>query len=528
MTSIIFIFILALILSLVLTPYVTQVSGKMNWVDQPSARKVHEVAMPRTGGVAIYLAFLLSIVASFFLPTQISESLVVDNKVLAVLAGGSLCFCIGLWDDIKKLSPATKFCGQLVAGLITVLGGIKISMVSFPFLPEGINLEWLSVPITLFWFVLIINAVNLIDGLDGLAAGVSLFVSIILIIFCVTTGRFPIAIAFAALGGATLGFLRYNFNPATIFMGDSGSYFLGYMIAALSIMGSIKGQATVALLIPVIALGVPLMDTIVAPIRRFLLGKKMFSPDRQHFHHKLIAMGFTHRNAVLVLYGATIVFGLVAMAMVHAKDDRAALILLLLGSGIIVGIRKLGYLEYVASDKIYGWFKDMTDEAGFSHERRSFLNLQMQIGRSRDKDELWGNICLALEMLRFDMGELALDSARLKAQGLGLKGEEQPETRNPGSPIGQVDDSSPSPNGTVHVWVRDSFDVQNDMCKDCLFKMELPLIGGDNQHFGTLWLIKDLKNDPITHYTLRRVEHLRRTLVGKLDDLIGKGLREKV
>ncbi|MCP4049593.1 MAG: undecaprenyl/decaprenyl-phosphate alpha-N-acetylglucosaminyl 1-phosphate transferase, partial [bacterium] len=198
---------------------------------------------------------------------------------------------IGLVDDVINLNAKIKLIFQIFAGSVAYFGGMAITVLTFPFI-EHLNTGFLSYPLTIFWFLLITNAVNLIDGLDGLAAGVSLLVCLILTLSGCLAGNFVVAAAFACLSGAILGFLRYNFNPATIFMGDSGSYFIGYMIAGLSLFGSIKSHTAVTLFITMLALGIPLTDTVIATIRRYMLGKKIFSADKEHFHHKLLKSGF--------------------------------------------------------------------------------------------------------------------------------------------------------------------------------------------------------------------------------------------
>jgi len=277
MTTIIFIFILSLVISLILTPLVKSIALRYKLVDQPSKRKVHSQPIPRIGGVGIYLAFFLPFVSVLFYKTQVLELLSPDTQLIHLIIGASLAFGLGLTDDLRSLGPKSKFAVQIVAALIAYAGGIRISVIFLPVI-QNWYLGMLSLPVTVLWFVLVMNAINLIDGLDGLAAGVTLFASLVLLMLCVTSGKLLVGMGLAALGGATLGFLRYNFNPASIFMGDSGSYFLGYTLAALSIMGSIKSQATVAILIPVIALGVPLIDTVWATLRRFILGQRLFSP----------------------------------------------------------------------------------------------------------------------------------------------------------------------------------------------------------------------------------------------------------
>ncbi len=494
MTTIIFIFILSLVFSLILTPLVKSIALRFNLVDQPSERKVHAQPIPRIGGVGIYLAFFLPFVSVLFYSTQVLELLSPDAQITHLIIGASIAFGLGLTDDLRGLGPKPKFAVQILAALIAYMGGIRITVIYLPLIQDW-YLGLFSMPVTLLWFVLVINAINLIDGLDGLAAGVTLFASLILLILCVTSGKLMVAMGLAALGGATLGFLRYNFNPASIFMGDSGSYFLGYTLAALSIMGSIKSQATVAMLIPVIALGVPLIDTVWATLRRFILGQRLFHPDSGHFHHRLLKHGFTHRKAVLCLYAVTVTLGIVSLLLVNVRDDRAALILLLIGIAAFVGIRKLGYLEYLAMDKVYGWFRDVTDEAGFTHERRSFLNFQVEISQSSDMKELWSNVCKALDKLGFDMAEMDLESMPL------LRDEKMKERLT---------------------WRREGFDNCDDICKEYLMRLELPLVNGDNKSCGTIWLVKDLRREAVTQYTLRRVEHLRRTIINTLKKLMGE------
>ncbi|MCD6298792.1 MAG: undecaprenyl/decaprenyl-phosphate alpha-N-acetylglucosaminyl 1-phosphate transferase, partial [Deltaproteobacteria bacterium] len=421
MTTIIAIFLLSLGLCLNLTPIVIRVAEKYNLVDPPSERDVHTRPIPRFGGIAIYISFFLPFSLALFYNTKVLDLLVPDRRVIFLVLGASLMFGLGLWDDFKRLKPRIKFSIQFISALLAYYGGIQINVLSSPWSSGSMALGWLSLPATVLWFILVINAINLIDGLDGLAAGVTLFASLVLLVLCISSENFLVAMGFASLGGAALGFLRYNFNPASIFMGDSGSYFLGYMLAALSIFGSVKGQATVAILIPILALGVPLMDTLLAPIRRFVLGKRMFKPDTGHFHHRLLKLGLSQRRAVILLYVITVCMGAVVLFMVNVRDERAALILILLGVALVFGVTKLGYLEYFAMDKVVGWLKDVSDDVGISHGRRSFLNLQMEINSSADIAQLWQNVSSALDRLEFDMAEMNIKEIRPKAQGSGLK-----------------------------------------------------------------------------------------------------------
>ncbi len=484
-------FFVAMVIALLLTPRVISWAGRKGICDHPSARRVHHRCIPRAGGVALFIAFNFTYLAVLLFTVLQTGDMPRFREQGVFLAGGCLIFFLGLLDDIRKLTPWVKFAGQIGVGLLVWYGGLDVELLSVT-LHRGIVLPgWLSLCVTVFWVVLLVNAINLIDGLDGLAAGICLFVAITLLVLSLPSGKPMFIIGLSALAGSCLGFLRYNFNPASIFMGDCGSYFLGYVLASLTIFGAMKSHATVALLIPIIALGVPLLDTLLAPIRRFVLGKKLFRADRSHIHHLLLRLGYSHRRVVVMIYAVTVFLGLVALAFVFVKDQRAAFILVLPGIMVFLTVKKLGYLEYLAADKVWGWLRDLTDEAGLSTERRSFLNIQMQITASRDLNELWGNVGTALEKLDFDLAELHL------------------EQEVPGGAAGQA-----------LQWIREGRDDILDLSGRCQFKIEMPLMAGSDTSYGILWLVKDLQRSNISHYTLRRVEHLRRTIIGVLDRFV--------
>lgn len=317
MTTMIFVFLASLGLALFLTPLVREQATIRGVIDHPGARRVHKAPIARAGGVAVFAAFLIPFVgavgAQDFIGITNAEF---DARTVCFLLGATLCFALGLWDDVRGLSPKTKVSIQAIAAGIAYLGGVQITQVAIP----GFGLTQLgilSAPVTIFWFLLLVNAINLIDGLDGLATGIIFFASIILLGVHSPASSFSVAIGFAALAGATLGFLKYNFNPASIFLGDSGAYFLGFTFAGLSTLGALKTPATVGLLIPLIAAGVPLFDVLWSPIRRFILGRNLFGADKDHIHHRLLSLGYTQRRAVLTLYGFTVFFG-------HHRPDGAA------------------------------------------------------------------------------------------------------------------------------------------------------------------------------------------------------------
>jgi len=500
MTTILIIFLFAILLSLISTPMAGKVGARWGAMDYPNERNEQKDPMPRTGGLSVFIGFNATIAFVVLIETDVAELLEFDRAMIALLLGGAIAFGVGLVDDFKRQAPRVKFLIQLLAASVAFFGGVRIETLSISAMYLDLNV--LSYTVTVFWFLLLINAVNLIDGLDGLAGGIVAFASFVTVILSVISHDYLTAMVFAALAGSVLGFLRYNFNPASIHLGDGGSYFLGYTIAAFTTYSSVKSQVSAAILIPIIALGVPLFDTLLSPIRRFLRGKRMFQPDSGHIHHRLKAMGMNTRKVVLTLYGITFMLCLIALAVVNLRDERAGLFLVLLGVAAVFFVRKLGYFEYFATDKIYGWVKDITDEAGFTSERRSFLNLQINTSESRTARELWSSASRAFEMLSFDMVEMKLDDLQNSY------------------PREITDIRLPSSDPQDFTWTRDGFgSTVDDMCKGCLFKLELPLLNGKNESYGTLWLIKDLKKDPITHYTLRRIEHLRRTLIDTLTKL---------
>jgi len=507
MTTIIFTFFLAFIVSFFLTPFVGKIARRYNIVDLPSERKIHTQPIPRIGGVALFFSFFFPLVLLAFNQRMFAELVESDIRLFFFVTGAVLIFGLGLWDDLRHLPSSVKFAGQILVGIFVYFGGINIHVVSVPFF-HAIDLGIFSLPVTVFWFVLVINAMNLADGLDGLAAGIALFVSLTMLVICLTNRNILEALGFAALGGALIAFLRYNFNPASIFMGDSGSYFLGYVLAALSILGSLKGQVATAMIIPVIALGIPLVDTMWAPIRRFALGKEMFQPDSGHLHHTLINLGFSHRRAVLLIYGCCIALGIASIIMIHSKDETAALVLLVVGSGVILLGRYVGLRLFVEPGRIGGWLRDVSDVTGITHERRSFLNHQMTISSSNTMEELWPAICDALKALEIDLAQLILYDSPCS-----LRLDEEQEGPGP---------ENRCPVETVKTWKRQESIDDSWLYREGLLKLDLPLLNDDKtppQLYGTLFIVKDIQQQNAGYYMLTRIEHLRRTINSTMEKI---------
>ncbi len=308
-------------------------------------RRVHNGSIPRLGGVGIYLAFYLPFLGFLFYQNRISHFLLSDiRQFLGLLACSTIILALGIYDDIRGANAVKKIVVQTIAAIILFSFGFEIQRISSPF-GGSIQLGWLSLPITIFWLVGLSNAFNLIDGIDGLASGVAFFATSALLAVALFLGNILPSLFTAALAGATLGFLRYNFNPARIFMGDSGSLFLGFTIAAISIHGSAKAHAAVAILIPIVALGLPIMDTLLAIARRVYRGLPIRTADKEHIHHKLIKHGFSHRRATLILYSFCIVLSFLAVILTISSSMLGGIILTFLGLFIFWGIKRYKIYE---------------------------------------------------------------------------------------------------------------------------------------------------------------------------------------
>ena len=309
-----FAFILALAISFACTPAVRMLAIKIKAVDVPKDnRRMHKVPIPRMGGLAIFAGFLVSVL--FFVP--------LGTEFRSILIGALILVVLGIIDDIVALKPKTKFAGQIIAALIPALSGVSIHGIVNPFVPgQYSTLGIFSIPLTVIWIVGITNAVNFIDGLDGLACGVSAIATVTMFIIAVLFGETYIALMMAALAGACLGFLPYNMNPAKIFMGDTGSMFLGYILATVSIQGLFKFYAVISFAVPFILLDLPIFDTGFAIVRRLLKGQSPLQADRGHVHHRLIDLGFDQKQSVAILYAFSALMGLTAVILARTNESK--------------------------------------------------------------------------------------------------------------------------------------------------------------------------------------------------------------
>ncbi|HAG04692.1 MAG TPA: undecaprenyl-phosphate alpha-N-acetylglucosaminyl 1-phosphate transferase [Lachnospiraceae bacterium] len=319
-------FTVAFVVSVVLTPVAKKLAYKFKAIDYPRSRGMNKEPVPRMGGFAIVLGFMCSmLVLSVFMKELHTK------QFLGFICGGAIIVIVGMLDDVYQLSAKVKLVFQIIVGIIVVSTGTKLNFIMWPMWQY---LKPFSAPITVFWIVGLINAVNLIDGLDGLAAGVTCIESTCLAILCTMSGSTLAAVITIALAGAAMGFLPRNFAPAEIYMGDTGSTFLGYVLAVCSCIGVFKSYALLSVLLSVLAMALPILDTSFAMIRRAANHKPIMSPDRGHLHHKLIDMGYTSKQAVIILYALSI--GSATMAVIIALQDIRATITLLIFFLIII------------------------------------------------------------------------------------------------------------------------------------------------------------------------------------------------
>ena len=320
----------AFVIALACTPIVKSFAQKVGAMDIPKdARRVHDHPIPRMGGLAIFLGFIISVVLFADITTQMQ----------GILIGSVLIVATGAVDDVVNLNAWIKLLIQIAAAVIAVMHGVVIEVLTNPNLfSESMHLGALSVPITIIWIVGITNSVNLIDGLDGLACGVSTISSVTMLLVALLVAEPNVALVLAALAGACIGFIPYNFNPAKIFMGDTGSLLLGYILATMSVVGLFKFYAVVTFAVPLLALAVPLVDTVTSFCRRVLHGQSPMHADRGHFHHRLIDMGFSQKQAVAILYAISAILGLTAVVITTSSELKFILLMIAFCIAVTIGI----------------------------------------------------------------------------------------------------------------------------------------------------------------------------------------------
>lgn len=328
----IFLFLVSLGLVTVLTPLSIKLAEKIGAMDIPTERKVHKTPVPRLGGLAVVFAVTLALLLGAAVNHYIAG--IIHTNFVGIAMGCLVIVGLGIWDDIRNVNPFIKLAVQLVAASIAVSMGVQFELASNPLVGEMrdyFDLGMLAFPLSVLWILGLTNAMNLIDGLDGLASGIALFTSVTLFFISVNTQAGYVTYVYVALAGATLGFLRYNRFPAKVFLGDTGSMFLGFCLGCLSTTGFQKSFTLSSVIIPVIIFGVPIFDSILAVMRRYLRQRGFATADKEHLHHRLLDIGLNQRQTVLLLHFITVLLGIIAFAFTVQLDEYAAVVVVLIG-----------------------------------------------------------------------------------------------------------------------------------------------------------------------------------------------------
>jgi len=380
MTSFAVAFLVSLVVAAIATPLVLRMALRYELYDVPDERKVHRRPIPRLGGIAIVLAFFAPVTGLLLVEVGASAALAQQNQILGLYVGGLLIAAVGVYDDLRGANAFQKLVVQIAVAVLMFYLDYRIESISVPFGEGTVELGFLALPVTVLWFVGVVNAVNLIDGLDGLAGGIGLISVLVLFALSALDGNVLVALFCASMAGALAGFLFFNFNPARIFMGDTGSLFLGFVLAAFSISGSYKGSTTVALVIPMLALGLPILDTFLAIGRRIRKQRPIFSADQDHIHHKLLRSGLSHRQTVLVLYVVAAALAGAALLLRVTSNLASGLVLLAVAIALFVLFRFL----VARNPDVRGVTDPFADHEGLdraaTHEARDRLAAAADVG----------------------------------------------------------------------------------------------------------------------------------------------------
>ncbi len=401
MKTYLFVYLGSTILSLAFTPVIIWIARRLSIVDVPGQRHIHIKPIARIGGVAIWLSMLSLTLPVLFLSNIIGDAFRdILSEVVVVLCATGLVFFVGLIDDVKPsgLRASTKLFVQIAAALAVCTVGIRIKTIT---VTSGLTLEfgWLSWPLTLLWIVGITNAVNLSDGLDGLATGISAVACAVITVFAFYSSNVVMVVLMLALLGSLTGFLFFNFNPARIFMGDCGSMFLGFIIASSGVLCSIKSPVLVGLALPFLALGIPIFDTLFTILRRFLERRSIFAADRRHFHHRLIDLGLKQRHVAIIAYIVTLLVAGLGITMVVTRNDRSLIIFICLLLFLFVVFRVVGCVRL--KEVIEGLKRKYAISHREHEERRNFESALLFFRRVKTSDQWWQAVCAAAERMNF-------------------------------------------------------------------------------------------------------------------------------
>jgi UDP-GlcNAc:undecaprenyl-phosphate/decaprenyl-phosphate GlcNAc-1-phosphate transferase len=378
---------LSVVLALILTPLVRDYVGKWGFLDHPDGvRKKHAAPVPRVGGIAIVLSYIITFAIALALPFTYTAHLHhALPDILPLTLVGSVVFLTGVLDDLIGLAAWQKLMGILGASVLAYFAGIHVDVHLLRGLPAW---PWLGFAITVIWLVGCTNAFNLIDGMDGLAAGVGLVAAVTMLVAALTQSNLPLALATMPLAGCLLGFLRYNFNGASVFLGDSGSLLIGFMLGCYGALWSEKSVTLVALTVPLLAVSIPLIDVVLSILRRFLRNRPIFQADRGHIHHRLLDLGLSPKKAVLTMYGICGVVAVLSLLASALHNQFSGLIVILFGGAVWVGIRQLDYTEFASASRMFlgGRFRQIIDV-----ETR-MADFEASLSKAASTEECWAQI----------------------------------------------------------------------------------------------------------------------------------------
>ena len=469
--------IASLLLSILITRAVRDLAVSREWIAAPSSHHIHRRSIPRLGGVAIYLS-VVSMAALMVAGSMIwnMDFGIEPWTIICILIPGTLIFLLGLYDDIYSVKPRVKFAVQAAAAVMLYWFGIGKFELPGMF---GFNgLAWLTLPVMIIWVLWITNAFNLIDGLDGLAAGSSLFSTVTLFTFSVISGKSTVAAMSLVMAGTILGFLRFNFNPATIFLGDSGSLFLGFMLSALALAGSEKTPTIVAVALPIISFGLPLLETSISIIRRYLSNQPLFSADREHIHHKLLERGLTQRQAVVILYGVSALCGLMSLVLLRPGGGIVAIVLFTLCIAVWLGVRMLGYYEF---NELGRAAQRTIDQKRIIGNNLALRRASNKLGEARSLLQICCILQEAFEANEFDGYQLSVERA----------GDQSPH-------VSEIELFAPVRSGQQHyAWHKPAENDSNGLSLTPNWSLTLELETADNQRFGSFSLYRTSGDRPL-------------------------------
>ncbi len=459
-------FVVALLSAFILTRYVRDFATAHGWVAVPSQeRHLHSSPLPRLGGVAIFLSFscCMALATLWATHSHSFHSAFSLRTLLTILAPATLVFLLGVYDDVRGVGPYFKFSVQGIAATMLFIGGLRI--VNIPVVFGDHRLPWfVGLPLTVLWVLAITNAFNLIDGLDGLAAGSALFSTLVAFVVALLNGPSLVTVMTIALAGAILGFLRFNFNPATIFLGDSGSLFIGFLLSALALKGAQKAPTIVAVAIPVVSFGLPILETSLSILRRLISGRPVFTADREHIHHKLLKRGMTHRQVVILLYGVSAIFAMLSLFLLWPTGSSLGLVLAVLGIGIWIGVQHLGYLEFGELARVA---HRTFDQPQIFVNNLAIRRATEELKVARDYDQVRRILIAAFGSNDFDSFELKVDL--LAGEAVPHDTSDPSSTRRGASSFRWSKAGAPKPLDPSAVWT-----------------VALNLLSSSNRHRGTL------------------------------------------